>query len=319
MPDTERRMRRGWTQVGVIAVFLAVVCLQCRKKETMPEKPTELEYHVGLGDPEEIDEEVRPLFASTSHFQEMEEPEPGDWLAEHEEPGQSFMQFRRELPFRPRGDRDTIYVQPIGSFAGKESPALDKLERFTEAYFQTPTKILEPVDVGEIDVTSRENPHSGQKQLLTTDIVKYLSGELPDDGFCMVGITMIDLYPKASWNFVFGQAWPRERAGVYSFARYTGDDDRPILWRSAKVMAHELGHLFGIAHCTYFKCGMNGSNSLTESDSRPIHLCPVDLSKLHWSTGFDPIERYAALAEFYGDAGWEEERSWVESRLELLE
>lgn len=29
---------------------------------------------------------------------------------------------------------------------------------------------------------------------------------MPKDAFCIVGITMIDLYPKDSWNFVFGQA-----------------------------------------------------------------------------------------------------------------
>jgi len=41
---------------------------------------------------------------------------------------------------------------------------------------------------------------------------------------CMLGITMIDLYPQPSWNFVFGLALPEQRApvggvGVFSFAR----------------------------------------------------------------------------------------------------
>jgi hypothetical protein len=31
---------------------------------------------------------------------------------------------------------------------------------------------------------------------------------------------MEDLYSGASWYFVFGQASPRERVRVYSFARY---------------------------------------------------------------------------------------------------
>lgn len=37
-------------------------------------------------------------------------------------------------------------------------------------------------------------------------LLNYLKKEKPKDAFCIVGITMIDLYPKDSWNFVFGQA-----------------------------------------------------------------------------------------------------------------
>lgn len=37
-------------------------------------------------------------------------------------------------------------------------------------------------------------------------LLKYLKKKKPKDAFCIVGITMIDLYPKDSWNFVFGQA-----------------------------------------------------------------------------------------------------------------
>lgn len=38
------------------------------------------------------------------------------------------------------------------------------------------------------------------------DLLRYLGKRKPKDAFCIVGITMIDLYPKDSWNFVFGQA-----------------------------------------------------------------------------------------------------------------
>jgi len=95
---------------------------------------------------------------------------------------------------------------------------------------------------------------------------------------------MTDLYPEPSWNFVFGQASLRERVGVYSFARYDSafygeardrDYETLLLRRSCKVLAHETGHMFGLAHCIYFNCLMNGSNHLAESDRRPLHLCPV--------------------------------------------
>lgn len=38
------------------------------------------------------------------------------------------------------------------------------------------------------------------------DLLVFLKKRKPKDAFCIVGVTVIDLYPKDSWNFVFGQA-----------------------------------------------------------------------------------------------------------------
>ena len=142
---------------------------------------------------------------------------------------------------------------------------------------------------------------------------------------------MRDLYPDPRWNFVFGQASLRERVGVYSFARYdprfygerpaAGKEDEVrqlLLRRSCKVLAHEAGHMFGIGHCVYFHCLMNGSNHLEEADARPLHLCPVDLRKLHDSIGFDVVERYRRLRAFYRKAGFGDEADWMDRRIKYL-
>ena len=60
----------------------------------------------------------------------------------------------------------------------------------------------------------------------------------------------------------------------------TPDYGALVLRRSCKVLAHETAHIFGLAHCIYFSCLMNGSNHLAESDRRPLHLCPVCLREL---------------------------------------
>jgi len=70
-----------------------------------------------------------------------------------------------------------------------------------------------------------------------------------------------------------------------------------------------MTHMFGVQHCIYFHCLMNGSNHLAESDARPIHMCPVDLRKLQESIGFDVVERYRRLLQFYLNAGFTEERA----------
>jgi archaemetzincin len=87
-------------------------------------------------------------------------------------------------------------------------------------------------------------------------MIDWLKERLPADAFCIVAITMEDLYPESSWNFVFGQASVTERVGVYSFARYDPalyggargkDYKKLILHRSMKVLTHETGHIFGLA------------------------------------------------------------------------
>src|SRR5213075_2686902 len=153
---------------------------------------------------------------------------------------------------------------------------------------------------------TRRNPITNNPQILTDDVLNFLKAHIPADAFCILAITMEDLYPETSWNFVFGQASVRERVGVYSFARYDpafyGEVRAPgyetlLLRRSCKVLAHETSHMFGLAHCTYFNCLMNGSNHLAEADRRPLHLCPVCLRKLQWSIDFDLLKRYSALEE----------------------
>jgi archaemetzincin len=118
-------------------------------------------------------------------------------------------------------------------------------------------EVLPSVDLTQSAITVRRNPHTRNTQLLTADILTLLRRRLPEDGYALLGITMEDLYPEPSWNFVFGQASLRHRVGVYSFARYdprfyqgtAPEDGRALLLgRSCKVLAHEMAHMFGIRH-----------------------------------------------------------------------
>ena len=174
---------------------------------------------------------------------------------------------------------------------------------------------------------TRRNPFTHNPQILTTDVLRFLKARIPADAFCVLAITMEDLYPDPSWNFVFGQASLRDRVGVYSFARYdpafygearTSGYEILLLRRSRKVLAHETSHMFGLTHCTFLNCLMNGSNHLAESDRRPLHLCPVCLRRLQWSVGFDVLARYTALEKLDRVAGFTDEADWLKARIQKI-
>ncbi|XP_038633279.1 arylsulfatase G-like isoform X5 [Scyliorhinus canicula] len=62
------------------------------------------------------------------------------------------------------------------------------------------------------------------------------------------------------------------------------------------TLTHEIGHIFGMHHCQWLQCVMQGSNHLEESDRRPIDLCPICLRKLQCAINFDIKERYKICA-----------------------
>ncbi len=269
----------------------------------------------------------RAFAPDASSFDSIPKPEPNDWLAVHQEPGQTFDEFKASQPNQPTQSRRVIYLQPLGEFPSDRSPSIGKLQKFAAAFFSMEVKALSPIKIDNAKLTTRRNPYTGNLQILTGDVLKFLKARVPADAFCILAITMEDLYPEPSWNFVFGQASLRDRVGVYTFARYDpafyGDPraagyETLLLRRSCKVPAHETSHMFGLAHCTYFKCLMNGSNHLAESDRRPLHLCPVCLRKLQWNIGFDVVERDTALERVIRAAGFIDEADWLTRHIKTV-
>jgi len=122
--------------------------------------------------------------------------------------------------------------------------------------------------------------------------------------FCILGVTNRDLYPRDEWNFVFGLASLGDACGVFSFCRYnpefTGEKFDKLLWirRACHVMAHETVHMFGMKHCIYYECLMNGTMSAEESARRRNNtLCPVCLKKLKANIKFDTKLRFENLLQ----------------------
>jgi len=187
-----------------------------------------------------------------------------------------------------------IYLAPLGDFGDLDVEALcDCVRAF---YFGAKVSCLRGVTSKKLlaSVKSREERGFGT-QIDTSSCHKLLDRARPADAFIVLGFTRYDLYPRDDWNFVFGQALPSRGTGVFSFARYEACEPTTFLRRCMAVLCHEIGHLFGIKHCIHWECIMNGSNGDSESDGRPMHLCPMDLAKLQEALGLDILERERAL------------------------
>jgi archaemetzincin len=289
--------------------------------------PTREECLEAIGPTDGLPAPLREALDPGTDFEPIPVSGPSDWLAVHPEPGQTYGAFMRSERNEPKGRRTRIYLQPVGDFAEGRSPALEDLRAYAASYFGMDVYIRPAMNILGRNVTTRLNPMTRNRQVLTGDVLTLLQKELPADAFCMLAITMEDLYPDPSWNFVFGQASLRQRVGVFSFARYDPSfygepvaerDQKVLLRRSLKVLAHETAHMFSLTHCIYFQCVLNGSNHLEESDSRPISLCPVCLRKLQASIGFDVADRYRRLLQFYERKGFGPEARWVSKRLDRI-
>ncbi len=135
---------------------------------------------------------------------------------------------------------------------------------------------------------SRVSPHSldpsqafnqVRQQYNSMDVLLGLSRLQSRAGDKVLGLTSVDLFIPIL-TFVFGQAQLNNRLAVMSThrlqQRFYGlpDDDDLFLRRCEKEAVHELGHTFGLVHCTVFDCVMHFSNSVDEVDVKSSAFCP---------------------------------------------
>jgi archaemetzincin len=81
-------------------------------------------------------------------------------------------------------------------------------------------------------------------------------------------------------DFVFGLARPQTRVSVVSGIRLSNDyygrpvNDEDLVERIAKEGSHELGHIFGLSHCSNHECIMFNPHTLDELDGKKKEFCP---------------------------------------------
>jgi len=100
----------------------------------------------------------------------------------------------------------------------------------------------------------------------------------PGSHVAILGVTGADLFAPRL-NFVFGMAEEAAATAVISFHRLIPEFYReapdPDLFkeRAAKEAIHEMGHVFGLSHCTSPGCIMRFSSTIADTDDKGPDFC----------------------------------------------
>jgi len=162
-----------------------------------------------------------------------------------------------------------VGVVAIGSIEQRWS---DAVERHIRAVFGFSTERLPPLDRVEFALDERRAQYSSSL------ILRELATLGPLAVSRVVGITECDIFIPML-KFVFGQAQLGGQIAVISLARlrqefYGLPSDAELLdLRMKKVLVHELGHTFGLTHCTDRTCVMVLSTNLDQLDAKLDAFC----------------------------------------------
>ena len=135
----------------------------------------------------------------------------------------------------------------------------------------------------EIDIESHYSSERSQY-----DALKIIQAHHhPEESKFMI-CTSVDLFIPI-FTFVFGLAQLNGNIGIISSHRlenqyYGLPKDKNLLGeRLAKETIHELGHLFGLRHCSQYKCVMAISNTAEEVDIKDFQYCSNCVKDLYIS------------------------------------
>jgi len=76
--------------------------------------------------------------------------------------------------------------------------------------------------------------------------------------------------------------------------------------------------MFSLAHCTKYRCGMNGYNYRAEADAQPLAFCPECLAKISFACHVDIREHCRKLAAFCRKNGLSDDAKIYEGYLAAL-
>ena len=119
---------------------------------------------------------------------------------------------------------------------------------------------------------------SCRDQYYARAIIERLLHELPLDCDRMIGVTDVDLCTPIL-TFVYGEAQLDGQVAVVSTYRLRQEfyhlpaSDAVLARRLITECLHELGHCYGLVHCSDFRCAMFFSSTIVNIDAKECRFC----------------------------------------------
>jgi archaemetzincin len=332
---------RSFALGAALAAVVSCGGVASRDTSAVSEAPDPLASAVAagpLGSLVGLDPQTRRLYDDRVNFEPLPPAAEGSWRDRFPGPGQSYDEFLARRPNVPDAGNDRLYLLPLGKLPADfvvesdqvvlvRSPEPESMRSFLSTFYGLPTAVLEETEIGALARPVRVR--DGHEQFLAQSVLTGMLGRLPEDAYSLTALATRDLFFHPAQQYGFGYGMHKDRLAVLSFARldpmFAGAARPPDVLeqlprRGYKLLAHEVGHTFGLEHCTEYACVMNGFIDVEELDETPLHLGPQCLRKLTaLMTELDPRERYVALEAFYAEHGLPDEQAWVQSRLLHLE
>ncbi|WP_337964664.1 Zn-dependent protease [uncultured Flavobacterium sp.] len=298
-----------------IAILIFIIFCSCNK-EKVKEIPRKI--------PKETPQEAPYFKQIKSNDVKLPKPIYGDWLYSRKDKGQTFEQYFRSNHIVPTKDANIIYIRPIGNFTSLQKKQIQLTNEYLEIYFQLKTKTLEPISNDVVPNSARRIMYDHEQLLAGYLLNDILKEEEPVNRIALMGLSELDLYPKPEWNYVFGLASYRDKVGVSSIYRLqdgklTAENFNLCLSRLLKISSHEIGHMFGLHHCTNANCVMNGTNSMDETDRHSIRLCSVCQRKLNSCISYDNKKRLTDLEKYFKKNGLNDESELMKKDIKVIQ
>ena len=146
------------------------------------------------------------------------------------------------------------------------------MEKDIGKFLRLPVKTMQNLEIPEGSYEKKRN------QYYSTKILKTILEDVPSDAVKMLGVIDKDLCIPIL-TFVFGEAQLGGTAALVSLTRlrqefYGLDGDPAVFYeRIHKESLHELGHTYGLVHCSSVDCLMYLSNTVMDVDKKGRIFC----------------------------------------------
>ncbi len=162
-----------------------------------------------------------------------------------------------------------LCLVPIG---GVPPNVMEWIENAAAEWFPLPIRRLPALAVPEGAYDAK------RQQYQSVEIMKLVARSAPRDASRILGVTDVDLaIPMLS--FLFGQAQFDGPVAIVSLCRLHQEfyglpaQEKLLRERTVKETLHELGHTFGLVHCSAPNCAMSLATHIELVDSKSERYC----------------------------------------------